>query len=170
MPAFLVPVALLVFPALMVWAAFSDLVTMRITNRLVLLVMVAFFAMALLVGLPLETIGLHVLGALGVLALFFGFFALGWIGGGDAKLIAATSLWFGLDGLAGYVAFSALLGGMLTLSLLLVRRWTLPLQLRQVDWIERLHDPKTGVPYGIALAAAALLLYPGSVIFQRLLG
>ena len=51
-----------------------------------------------------------------------------------------------------------------------VRRWPLPLQLRQVAWIDRLHDSKVGVPYGIALAAAALLLYPGSIIFQRLVG
>jgi prepilin peptidase CpaA len=58
----------------------------------------------------------------------------------------------------------------LTLLLLAVRRWPLPLQLKQVLWIDRLHDSKTGVPYGIALAAAGLLVYPSSLIFQRLVG
>jgi prepilin peptidase CpaA len=69
-----------------------------------------------------------------------------------------------------YLLFASLLGGALTLSLLAVRRWPLPLQLKQVLWIDRLHDSKTGVPYGIALAAAGLLVYPGSLIFQRLVG
>ncbi|WP_055047755.1 A24 family peptidase [Devosia sp. A16] len=170
MPSFITLPAMLVFPLLMAFAASSDLLTMRISNRLVLLVAGFFFAIALLAGLPLELMGMHVVAALLVLAVSFTFFALGWIGGGDAKLIAATALWFGFEGMLYYLLYASLLGGALTLSLLAVRRWPLPMQLKQVVWIDRLHDSKTGVPYGIALAAAGLLVYPTSLIFQRLAG
>lgn len=170
MPTFITFPALLVFPLLMAFAASSDLLTMRISNKLVLLVAGAFFAVALLAGFSIELIGMHVAAAAVVLVVSFTFFALRWIGGGDAKLIAATTLWFGFEGVLGYLVFASLLGGTLTLSLLAVRRWPLPLQLKQVLWIDRLHDSKTGVPYGIALAAAGLLVYPSSQIFQRLLG
>jgi len=159
-----------VFPLLMAFAASSDLLTMRISNKLVLLVVGSFFAIALLTGFSLELLGTHVAAAALVLAVSFSFFAMRWIGGGDAKLIAATTLWFGFEGLLLYLVFASLLGGTLTLWLLAVRRWPLPLQLKQVVWIDRLHDSKTGVPYGIALAAAGLLVYPTTQIFQRLVG
>lgn len=170
MPSFITLPAMLVFPMLMAYAASSDLLTMRISNRLVLLLLGGFFLVALLVGLPLDLIGMHLAAAAVVLALSFSFFALGWIGGGDAKLVAATTLWFGFGGMLQYLLYASLLGGALTLSLLAVRRWPLPLPLKQVGWIDRLHDGKTGVPYGIALAVAGLLVYPSSVIFQRLVG
>lgn len=170
MPTFISFPAMLVFPLLMAYAASSDLLTMRISNRLVLLLLGFFFAIALLAGFSLELIGMHIAAAALVLAMSFAFFSLGWIGGGDAKLIAATTLWFGFEGMLQYLVYASLLGGALTLSLLAVRRWPLPLQLKQVVWIDRLHDGKTGVPYGIALAAAGLLVYPSSLMFERLLG
>ena len=170
MPTFISFPAMLVFPLLMAYAASSDLLTMRISNRLVLLLVGGFFVIALLAGFPLETIGMHVAAAAIVLAMSFAFFSFGWIGGGDAKLIAATTLWFGFGQMLPYLVYASLLGGALTLSLLAVRRWPLPLLLKQVVWIDRLHDGKTGVPYGIALAAAGLLVYPGSLAFQRLMG
>lgn len=170
MPSFITFPAMLVFPLLMAFAASSDLLTMRISNKLVLMVVASFFAIALLAGFSLELLGTHVAAAALVLAVSFSFFALGWIGGGDAKLIAATALWFGFEDMLMYLLFASLLGGALTLLLLAVRRWPLPLQLKQVLWIDRLHDSKTGVPYGIALAAAGLLVYPSSLIFQRLVG
>ena len=170
MPTFIAFPAMLVFPLLMAYAASSDLLTMRISNRLVLLLVGGFFLLALLAGFSLEMIGLHIAAAAIVLALSFAFFSFGWIGGGDAKLIAATTLWLGFGSMLPYLVYASLLGGALTLSLLAVRSWPLPLQLKQVVWIDRLHDAKTGVPYGIALAAAGLLVYPSSVMFERLLG
>jgi prepilin peptidase CpaA len=170
MPSFLTVPLLFVFPALMAFAAFSDLFTMRITNKLVLTVVGAFLVLALLAGVPLEQIGLHFVAALIVLAVAFSFFAFGWIGGGDAKLIAATTLWFGFPAMPAYLIYASLLGGALTLAVLGARRMPLPPQLKFVGWIEKLHDEKTGIPYGIALAVAALLVYPTSIIFTRLLG
>jgi prepilin peptidase CpaA len=170
MPSFLTIPLLFVFPALMAYAACSDLLTMRISNRMVLLLIVGFLIVAPAAGLPIDQIGLHAAAAAIVLAVCFAFFALGWIGGGDAKLIAATTLWFGFGSMLQYLIYASLLGGALTLSLLVFRRWLLPYQFKTVVWIDRLHDAKTGVPYGIALAAAALLVYPASNVFERLAG
>ncbi len=167
LPALSVP-ALLVFPLLMALAASSDLLTMRISNRLVLLVILGFFVLALAVGMPLETMGMHLACAALVLVFSFAFFAFGWIGGGDAKLVAATTLWLGFGTMLPYLVYASLLGGALTLILLAARRWPLPERLRRIAWIDRLHDSKSGVPYGIALAAAGLLVYSDSIIFQHI--
>lgn len=159
--------ALLLFPALMAFAACSDLLTMRISNKLVLAAAAAFFVLAFVAGLTLETIGWHIAAGALVLAITFGLFAAGWIGGGDAKLASATALWLGFDLLLNYLVYASLLGGALTLAILLGRRQMLPVSWMQVAWVERLHNPKTGIPYGIALAFAALVVYPDTLIFQN---
>jgi prepilin peptidase CpaA len=95
-----------------------------------------------------------------VLVVAFGFFSQGWIGGGDAKLAAATALWFGFDHLLDYMIYASLFGGALTLVLLQFRKLPLPAVMARQKWILRLHEAGGGVPYGIALAAAALMVYP----------
>lgn len=159
-------IALLVFPLLMAFAASSDLLTMRISNKLVIALVLGFVGLALFVGLPLAVIGMHFACAAIVLVAGFAFFALGWIGGGDAKLAAATTLWLGFGMMLPYVVYASLLGGVLTMLLLAVRRWPLPDNLRSIAWIDRLHNEKSGVPYGIALATAGLLVYSQSAIFK----
>jgi len=170
MPSLITMPLLLVFPALMAFAACSDLITMKISNRLVLATAASFFVVALVAGLSPAAIGMHVAAGAVVLAASFGLFALGWIGGGDAKLIAAIALWFGFGGLFPFLLTSALFGGTLTMAMLMARRYPLPVQLKTVPWIGRLHDRKTGIPYGIALAAGALWVYPHGVIFAGLAG
>lgn len=151
---------LLLFPALMAFAASSDLFTMTISNRLSLALAGGFVLLTFASGMSLAAVGMHVGAAALVLAVAFVFFTRGWIGGGDAKLAAATALWFGFDYLIDYLIYASLFGGVLTLLLLQFRRWPLPIQLEQQAWIQRLHDRAGGVPYGIALAAAALTVYP----------
>jgi len=163
-------IALFIFPVLLAYAGCSDLLTMRIANWLVLLVTVAYFVLALLSGLSWAAIGISCACALVVLAVAFTFFAFGWIGGGDAKLVAAITLWIGFDQALPYLLYSALLGGTLTLLILAVRRFPLPPVFAATPWIDRLHNPKTGVPYGIALAAAGLLVYPQTAIFSHFIG
>ena len=83
--------------------------------------------------------------------------AAGWIGGGDAKLAAAAALWLGLSFTAEYMIVAAMFGGSLTIAIIRLRAGWLPaLALRQ-QWLVRLHDPRSGVPYGLALSAAALV-------------
>lgn len=157
---------LIIFPALMAFAACSDLLTMRISNKLVLVTAGAFFVLALSASMGLAEIGWHVLAGAVVLAFTFGLFAAGWIGGGDAKISAAIALWFGFDALLPFLLYASVFGGALTLMIMLGRNYMLPATLMQVGWIERLHDKKTGIPYGIALAASALVVYPMSPLFQ----
>lgn len=162
-------VLLAVFPVLLVAAAVSDLLTMTIPNRIPLLILAAFIPAAFVAGLDLHLIGWHVLVGSLALLVCFGMFAIGWIGGGDAKLAAVIALWIGpFFSLLEWTFLFALYGGILTVVLLVLRRFPLPVLLRERDWIARLHLPKGGIPYGIALAGAALTIYPTTNIFARL--
>ena len=151
---------LLLFPALMAFAAASDLVTMTISNRISLLLGAGFIVLALLSGMSLHEILSHVGAGLTVLAVAFVCFAMGWIGGGDAKVAAAAALWFGFGNLLDYLVYVSLFGGALTLLLLQFRQWPLPAALHGQSWLMRLHSKDSGIPYGIALALGALLIYP----------
>ncbi|QQR38574.1 A24 family peptidase [Devosia rhizoryzae] len=162
--------ALLFFPFAMALAATSDLLTMRISNKLVLVLAAGFVIVALLVGLPLQQFLMHLACAAVVLVVAFGMFAMRWIGGGDAKLAAATTLWLGFGLTLPYLAYTAILGGVLTLIILFIRRLPLELYTASMPWLERLHDRKQGVPYGIAMAFAGLLTYSNTPIFERLAG
>jgi prepilin peptidase CpaA len=153
-------VTLLLFPALMAFAASSDLLTMTISNRLSLALAGGFILLAIATGMGLPVVGMHLAAAAVVLVVAFIFFAQGWIGGGDAKLAAATALWFGFDYLLVYLVYAALFGGVLTMLLVQFRKLPLPHVLARQPWIQRLHEKGGGVPYGIALAAAALAVYP----------
>uniref|UniRef100_Q07K56 Peptidase A24A, prepilin type IV n=1 Tax=Rhodopseudomonas palustris (strain BisA53) TaxID=316055 RepID=Q07K56_RHOP5 len=151
---------LFLFPALMAFAAASDLLTMTISNRVSLLLVLGFFGMALLSGMGWQAVLMHASAGGTVLLVAFGCFAMGWIGGGDAKVASAAALWFGFDQLLQYLVYASLFGGALTLMLLQFRQWPLPGVLRGQPWLLRLHSNATGIPYGIALATGALMIYP----------
>ncbi|MGN6311712.1 MAG: A24 family peptidase [Xanthobacteraceae bacterium] len=151
---------LLLFPLLMAFAASSDLLTMTISNRVSLLLIAGFFVLAIASGMGLTEIGLHIAAGAAVLTISFTCFAMGWIGGGDAKVAAASSLWFGFGFLLPYLLIASVFGGILTLLLLQFRQWPLPATLYSQSWLTRLHSNDSGIPYGIALALAALLVYP----------
>jgi prepilin peptidase CpaA len=153
-------IRLTLFPALMAFAASSDLLTMTIANRVSLVLIGGFALLAVLSGLSGAEILSHLGAAATVLAVAFCCFACGWIGGGDAKLAAATALWFGFSHLFDYLVYASLLGGALTLLIVQFRTLPMPRVLIGKEWAERLHRQGGGVPYGIALAAAALLIYP----------
>jgi prepilin peptidase CpaA len=159
-------VRLLVFPALMAFAASSDLFTMTISNRVTLALVGGFVAMAVISGMSPSDVLAHAGAAATVLVVTFLFFTRGWIGGGDAKLAAATALWFGFDHLLVYLLYASIFGGALTLMMIRFRLMSLPQVLADQEWVNRLHRPNSGVPYGIALAAAALLIYPDTAWMQ----
>jgi len=140
-------IRLTLFPAMMALAASSDLLTMTISNRLSLILLGGFFVLDLSAGCV-------------VLIAAFGLFARGIIGGGDAKLAAAAALWLGFDHLLPYLILASLLGGALSVGLIWFRMTPMPEWLARHAWIERLHQKGGGVPYGVALAAAALAVYP----------
>jgi prepilin peptidase CpaA len=157
---------LFVFPAAMAYAAASDIVSMTISNRLCLVLVASFALCAVSVGLTWTELGWHLAAGFLVLAVGFGFFAAGWIGGGDAKLAAATALWFGFDQLLPYVLISSFAGGALTVALLSLRKMPLPRPALEWSWAQRLHNKDEGVPYGVALAFAALVVLPDTAIWR----
>jgi len=145
---------LLLFPALMAFAAATDLLTMTISNRVSLALVAGFLALALLSGMGFYDILSH------VSTVAFACFAMGWVGGGDAKVAAAAALWFGFGHLLNYLVYASLFGGALTLLLLQFRQWPLPYPLAGQPWLLKLHAKESGIPYGIALAIGALVIYP----------
>jgi prepilin peptidase CpaA len=153
-------IRLTLFPAMMAFAASSDLFTMTIANRVSLILVGGFVMLALLTGMGAHDMLVHVGAAAAVLLVAFLCFTRGWIGGGDAKLAATTVLWLGVGHLADYLIYASLLGGALTLLLIQYRALPMPKILLGREWAERLHRPDCGVPYGIALAVAALVVYP----------
>ncbi|GGB57360.1 hypothetical protein GCM10011316_31810 [Roseibium aquae] len=133
---------------------------MRIPNWLSIAIAALFFFYFALSSAPLSDLLGHALGGTVVFLVCFTLFALGWIGGGDAKLMSSMSLWFGWSpDLLSFLTWTALSGLALTVALLLFRALpVLPLGLGKASWIARLHDRKTGVPYGVAIAAGGLVV------------
>jgi prepilin peptidase CpaA len=159
---------LLIFPAAMAFAGAMDLFTMTIPNRLSAGMAVAFFIAAPLVGMPLSELATHAGAGAMMLVIGFGMFALGWLGGGDAKLLAVAGLWLGFDQLLGYVLLVAVAGGMLATAILTFRSLAPPAWMCNYAWAVRLHDRSVGIPYGIALGVAALWIYPSTMWFAKL--
>lgn len=157
-----------VFPVVVTVAACYDLLTMQIPNRFPAALAIAFLALAVLVGLPLATIGVHLLVGLGLLAATFALFAFGFLGGGDAKLASGIALWLSIEQALPFLVLTALFGGALSLVVLAFRSMPLPGLL--LDWSPalRLHEKGAGVPYGVALAAAALVIFPDTQWFAVL--
>jgi prepilin peptidase CpaA len=153
-------IQLTLFPAMMAFAASSDLFTMTIANKVSLILIGGFLLLALLTGMSVHDILIHTGVAVAVLVVAFLCFTRGWIGGGDAKLAATTVLWLGVAHLADYLVYASLLGGALTLAIIQYRALPMPRLLLGREWAERLHRSDSGVPYGIALAIAALVVYP----------
>jgi prepilin peptidase CpaA len=161
---------LTVFPGAVAFAGAMDLFTMKIPNRISIALVLAFLLVAPLAGLGPWDIVQHIGAGLIVLAITFGMFMAGWFGGGDAKLLSVIALWLGLDLLPEYLMAVALVGGLLALLFGAFRSAPLPLSFMCQDWAVRLHDKKTGIPYGIALAAGALLVYPQTPYFAAMFG
>ena len=150
---------MLVFPFAMLYAATMDVLTMRIANRVSLGIVAAFPLAALIAGMPVQQMLVHFGVAAAVLLANMLLFQLRLVGGGDAKLIAAAALWIGPEQLVPFLVYVTIFGGALAVILLAYRRapaGALPLP----AWASRLHKPHEGMPYGVAIAAGALVVYP----------
>ncbi len=159
------------FPALLISCAVSDLTSFTIPNLLPagMAILFSLFVVVLNgaghpMGWPL--LGLHVATGFFGLTAGMALFAAGWVGGGDAKLFAGICLWLGPFVFVDYALLATLLGGVLTLGVLALRITPLPRMLLGQAWLVRLADTKAGVPYGIALAGAALILLPATDLFR----
>ncbi|MEX1233888.1 MAG: prepilin peptidase [Roseovarius sp.] len=146
-----------------IWAATSDAVHMRIPNALVLYLLAGFAVTAALSPPDLAEIAGRSAVCAAILAGGMIFFARGWMGGGDVKLLAVTALWLGPAATPGFLLLTAMAGGLLTLAVV-----------AHHARVDRMGDARTPadrlphrVPYGIAIAAAALatvFLRPGALV------
>ena len=152
MDSSLIATAAAVLPVLLVWAAAVDILTRAIPNSVVLLLTGAFGLFAGTAGMSVAHIMVHVVCACAVLAFGFLLFSRSLMGGDDAKLLAAASLWFGFETLLPFLAATALAGGVLSLACLAFS--AARVRLGQEAVIAR------DVPYGAAIAAGGLAVVP----------
>lgn len=155
-------IALFLFAGTMVYAGLKDAATMTISNRLIAFLSAAYLVLAPGAGVDLDIVAMSTLAALAVFICTVGLFSLGWIGGGDAKLIPVAVLWLGHGLALEFVLYASVFGAALTLVILQLRNLPLPAPLKNTEWSRRLHRRDIGVPYGVALALAALALIPES--------
>ena len=158
---FLQTALLAAFPALVIVGALRDVTSYTIPNWISVALVALFFPAALAAGLAPGAIGVHAL--VGVVALVTGMvmFALGWIGGGDAKLFAAAGLWVGFPAGLTFLFSTAVGGGALAVGLLGLRSlWMRPYVQTGPAWFGRLATPGENVPYGLAIAVGALIAFP----------
>ena len=160
-----------ILPALLVAAAIFDLTSFTIPNMLPAAMFALFAAFLLASALNGHSLSWsetwpHLLAGAVALVAGMALFAAGWVGGGDAKLFAMACLWLGWDSMYEYTLVASLLGGILTVSLVVVRRFPLPSLLAAQPWLVRLADRNSGVPYGVALAMAALVVLPDTELFR----
>ncbi len=161
---------LTIFPGIVAFAGAMDFFTMTIPNRVSIVLVAAFFLLAPFAGLGLYDIGTHTAAGLLILCATVAMFFMGWMGGGDAKLVSAVALWIGFEHLLDYLVLVGLAGGLLGIALLAFRARPLPAIAARQAWVLRLHDQKGGIPYGIALSAAGLVIYPQTAWITQLIG
>jgi prepilin peptidase CpaA len=151
---------LTVLPGAVALAAALDLFTLKIPNRLSAVMVLAFLPLALLAGPWAWELLDHVgAGLIGLPAWRIALYS-GLVWRRRRQLMAAIALWMGLDNLFLFVLYVALAGGFIATLFSLVRSGPLPRAFLGEAWALRLHNPNSGIPYGIALAAGALLVYP----------
>lgn len=153
---------LLIFPFALIFAGISDAMSYTIPNRVSMALFIGFVILVPFSGLSLAEIGGHIV--VGFLMLVAGFvlFARGVFGGGDAKIIAAASLWLGPDYTGMFVLFAAFYGGILSLFILKIYNTPLPAILANQKWLINYQTGKAAVPYGIAIGLSGLSIYPHS--------
>lgn len=143
----------LVFSGLLVAAAVEDAVRLRISNITVLLVIVAAVVAAVVLR-PALSLWQNLAVFAALLAIGTPLFAAGKLGGGDVKLLAAVGLWFNLKGAFWMLVDVLLAGGVLAILII---------ALRSLGWSEKIRRravilrPGGGIPYGVAIAAGALI-------------
>lgn len=145
------------FPLLLIIAGAGDALSMRISNRLNMLIAVSFFPMAFAASMPLPMLGMHAATGLVLLLAGYALFALRLFGGGDAKLLAAAGLWLGYPASLSFLAWTAIGGGALAMVVVLWSFIKLDSEIREGFVARRLQFLNLDLPYGVALAIGGIL-------------
>ncbi|PWW00405.1 prepilin peptidase CpaA [Hoeflea marina] len=156
-----------IFPLCLAMTAFSDMLTMKIPNRVSVILVLSFIVIAPFTGMGLIGFGWHVLAAALVFLGCFTLFALNIMGGGDAKVLAASALWFGYGvDLVVFLGTVGMLGGFLALIVLMIRANQNILLVSPIRIPMHFFQARAGIPYGMAIGLAAFLTYPESELFR----
>ena len=157
-------ISLYMLPTLLIIAATSDVMSLRIPNWLTLLTAALFFPMAWLTHMPLHEFIPHLVAGVVLFVVGFVFFQVGLFGGGDAKLMAAAALWFGTAKIVPFLFLTALAGGVLAL---VVAIWSALMFSWEVEGDrapfagmgKKLRQLRPNVPYGFAFALGGILAF-----------
>jgi len=125
---FLTFIIVCIFVGTMLIAACKDATTMTIPNWISLVLIAGFVVVQPFVFEGWDVLGEHALIGLTFFLAGFSMFAFGWLGGGDAKLMAATALWWQWPDTIVYILYTTLVGAGLAILLLLSRKF-LPINL-----------------------------------------
>lgn len=159
-----------ILPLCMAMAAFCDIISMKIPNRVSVILAASFFLIAPFSGMELATFGWSVVAALSVFAACFALFALNVMGGGDAKILSAGALWYGFNAdLTAFLGYTGIFGGLLALVVLMIRANQNMLLASALPIPMHFFKPRAGIPYGVAIGAAAFFTFPNTEIFTRAL-
>ena len=159
-----------ILPLCLAMAAFTDILTMKIPNRVSAALALSFFAVAPFSGMDLVTFGWSVTAAMAVFAGCFALFALNVMGGGDAKILSAAALWYGFNSdLVAFLTLTGLFGGGLALVILFIRANQDILLATPIPIPMHFFKERAGIPYGVAIGAAAFMTFPDSQIFVQAL-
>lgn len=139
-----------IFAALLVAAAVQDTIQLKVSNLIVLGVIIAAIAAAVIAG-PDISLWKNLLVFALVLALGTPMFAYGKLGGGDVKLLAAAGLWVTLQQALWLIATVFISGGVLALVVISVK-----ISMRRYKPLSK--GAKGGLPYAVAIAAGTLLV------------
>jgi prepilin peptidase CpaA len=154
-------------PLLLIVAAASDVLSLRIPNWLNITMAALFVPMAWLTGMPLTEFGLHLAVGAALFACGFLLFQVGLFGGGDAKLMAAAGLWFGTSQALPFLFMTALAGGVLALYIgvwsVINMHWEIHApDVKLGGYAKRLLALKPNVPYGLAFAVGGIIVFRDS--------
>jgi prepilin peptidase CpaA len=161
------------FPLCMLAAAISDIRKYIIPNTVSIVLIATFVFAFALSGLGLYSLGVHVLTGFATLVICMVLWQFGFLGGGDAKLLAAGALWLSWPVFGIALIFITLAGGALALAVLVVRqtvRWYPRLSLRVPALAKLAATDKPDLTYGVAIAAGSLYVFPQSELFIAFVG
>lgn len=156
-------------------AGWSDFRGFRIPNILSVVILGAFavsYGSLYLIGqshLVFLSLGSHIGAALLVLLITAALFALKQLGAGDSKFATVIALWTGLPGLAPFLFYMSLAGGVIAAISLVLKKWKPVKSPREGGWIAKAQEGHSSVPYGIALAlgAFAAFIFQGYFDFSK---
>ncbi|NOZ43176.1 MAG: hypothetical protein GXP02_08455 [Alphaproteobacteria bacterium] len=156
-------ITLVIFAVLMLRAAYSDLSSYTLSNRLCLGVALLYplYLFALYMdghGLSMAAILMSLGLALIIFIIGMGLFALNLMGGGDVKLMPAVALWAGAGHIINYLFITAIVGGIFAVIIIVRNRRNQSKYYKSSENINLsvTKITESAVPYGVGIAVGGL--------------